>query len=206
MRLIVATSNPHKVDEIRNIAGGCGAEVELVALGELEEKVELPEEDGETFLENARKKALHVARVTGEAALADDSGLCVDALGGEPGVRSNRFLGEDSTPEERNEAILRLLGRIPDEQRGARFACAACIAFPDGRTLEALETCSGTIARRPSGTGGFGYDPIFYLPELGCTLAEVPQETKNSVSHRGKAVREVLRLLRERSGDASRDP
>ncbi len=195
MRVIVATSNPHKVDEIRNILGDCG--VELVALGELVRVVDLPEEDGETFLENARKKALHVARATGEPALADDSGLCVDALGGEPGVRSNRFLGDNATPEERNEAILRMLGRTPDEERGARFVCAACIAFPDGRTLEALETCSGVIARRSIGDGGFGYDPIFYVPDLGCTLAQVPQETKNAVSHRGKAMRQVFCLLQE---------
>ncbi len=194
VRIVVATSNPHKADEIRSIAGDCG--VELVALSALDRRVELPEEDGETFLENARRKALHVAAAVGEPALADDSGLCVDALGGEPGVRSNRFLGEDSTPAERNEAILRMLGRTPDEERTARFVCAACIAFPDGRTIQALETCAGVIARRPSGGGGFGYDPIFFVPELGRTLAEVPQEAKNAISHRGKAVREVLRLLR----------
>ncbi|MCC6483840.1 MAG: RdgB/HAM1 family non-canonical purine NTP pyrophosphatase [Armatimonadetes bacterium] len=197
-RLVVATSNPHKVDEIRNILHGFP--VDVVGLDKYPD-TELPEETGQTFTENARLKACAAARKTGEICLADDSGICVDALGGAPGIHSNRFIGDHSTPEERNQALLRLLGRTPEDQRSARFACAACIAFPDGKTLEAFETCEGVITQRPSGTGGFGYDPIFFIPSLGKTLAEVPQEVKNSLSHRGKAMRAVIgKLLQQAAG------
>ncbi len=195
-RLLIATSNPHKVQEIAEILGS--SDVQIEGLDGCE-GVTMPEETGSTFLENARIKARSVAEQTGRTALADDSGICIDALAGEPGVRSNRFLGEQATAEERNNAILSLLAGRPPEERGARFVCAACIAFPSGETVEALETCSGVIARRPSGGGGFGYDPIFYFPEYNCTLAEVSSELENNVSHRGKAVRRVVQLLKERS-------
>lgn len=192
MKLLIATSNPHKVREIAEILKSLELQIEGL---DGYPGVSLPEETGETFLENARLKAASVAAQTNQAALADDSGICIDALGGEPGVRSNRFLGEDAPPEQRNSAILSLLASRPPEERGARFVCAACIALPSGETIEALETCSGVIARRPSGEGGFGYDPIFYFPEYGRTLAEVEPELKNRVSHRGKAVRRVVQML-----------
>lgn len=199
IRILIATSNPHKVQEIRDIIHD--PELELFGM-EAWPDVQMPEENGTTFMENARLKACEVARQTQEITLADDSGICVDALGGAPGIHSNRFIGEDSTPEERNEALLRLLRKSrSDDERGARFVCAACICFPDGETLEALEVCSGIIAPRPSGGGGFGYDPIFYVPELGCTLAEVPAETKNEISHRGKAMRAVMARLKQRLAD-----
>lgn len=192
--VLIATSNPHKVDEIRAIAGDCGVEFRGM---EAFPGVDMPVEDGETFMENARIKAVDVARATGQITLADDSGICVDALQGAPGIHSNRFIGDDSTPQERNEALLRLMAHEPDERRGARFVCAACIAFPGGNTLEAIETCEGLLARRPAGGGGFGYDPIFFVPSLGQTLAEVSAEAKNEISHRGKAMRAVLAKLRE---------
>jgi len=192
MRIVIATSNPHKVDEIRRIL--CDAPLEIVGLEEYP-GVEMPEEDGDTFSANAHIKASAVAAQTGEICLADDSGICVDALGGAPGIHSNRFIGEDSTPDERNAALLRMIAYEPEGQRGAKFACAACIAFPDGRMLEAFETCEGVLTLRPVGGGGFGYDPIFFIPALGKTLAEVPQEEKNKISHRGKAMRKVTEML-----------
>lgn len=192
--VLIATSNPHKVDEIRAIAGDCGVEFRGM---EAFPGVDMPVEDGETFMENARIKAVEVARATGQITLADDSGICVDALQGAPGIHSNRFIGDDSTPQERNEALLRLMAHEPDERRGARFVCAACIAFAGGETLEAIETCEGVLSRRPAGGGGFGYDPIFFVPSLGQTLAEVSAEAKNEISHRGKAMRAVLAKLRE---------
>ncbi len=194
-RVVAATSNPHKLDEIRNILRDYAVQIE--GLSEYP-GVEMPEETGATFSENARLKARAVCEQTGRICLADDSGICVDSLGGAPGIHSNRFIGENTTPEERNEALLRLLGNTPDDERSARFACAACIAFPDGETLEAFETCEGVLTRRPCGGGGFGYDPIFFIPSLGKTLAEVPQDVKNSMSHRGKAMRAVIQKLLQR--------
>ncbi len=192
MRLLIATSNPHKVQEIRQIIGP--ADLEIVGLDAYPD-AHMPEESGHTFLENARIKATSVARQTGQLTMADDSGLCVDALGGSPGIHSNRFLGEGATQEDRNNTILKLLGPKKEDERTAKFVCAACVAFPNGKTLDALETCQGIIARRPVGVGGFGYDPIFYIPHLGQTLAEAPQEVKNGLSHRGKAVRSVVSQL-----------
>ena len=194
VRLLVATSNPNKVREVREILEG--RPVDVVGLNEYPGSV-LPEESGTSFTENARLKARAAAEQTGQITLADDSGLCVDAMGGAPGIHSNRFLGGETTPEERNDAVLRLLGPTPHEERTARFACAACIVLPGEDIIETLETCDGIIARRPAGDGGFGYDPIFFIPELNKTLAEATADEKNSLSHRGKAVRKVVdRLLR----------
>lgn len=191
-RLLIATSNPHKVKEIQQILGT--GEFEVFGLERFPD-VAMPDETGATFSENARLKAVPTAQHTGEITLADDSGICVDALGGEPGIHSNRFLGDDTTPEERNTAILRMLGSRPDEERRARFVCAVCIALPNGDTLDALETCEGVITTAPAGDGGFGYDPIFFVPSLGKTLAEVPGRVKNTLSHRGKATRAAAKKL-----------
>lgn len=149
-------------------------------------------ENGNTFVENAILKATTYARYTGELTLADDSGLEVDALGGAPGVFSSRFAPTD---DERNAKLLEMMKDIPDEKRQARFRCVVAIAEPNGivRTCEGI--VEGTIARKPKGHEGFGYDPVFCVPELGKTMAELTPEEKNAISHRGKALQEAKRLL-----------
>lgn len=194
MRLVLATRNEGKVREIREVLSGL--DVELLTLSDLPEV----HEDGATFSENAKKKALKVAELTGLPALADDSGLEVDALGGSPGVRSARFAGDDDA---NNRKLLELLKGVPPERRTARFRCVLALAFPDGRAYTVEGTCEGRIAEEPAGEGGFGYDPIFLVPERGLTFAQMTREEKNSISHRGRALRklrEVLcHLLRESS-------
>jgi len=158
--------------------------------------VELPSEDFPTMRENAIAKAVAAATQSGLCALADDSGLEVDALGGAPGVHSHRFMGDAASDAERNAEILRRLQGVPEEQRAARYRCAVALALPDG-TFEVVEaTCEGIIAPAPVGTGGFGYDPIFFLPELGVTMAQLPPDAKNRLSHRGRAVALIKPLLR----------
>ena len=201
-RLVVATRNPGKVREIREIlADSPGWEV--VGLDDLGIP-ESPEEDDlekyDTFEENALAKARWFAARTGELALADDSGLCVDALGGAPGVRSRRFAAADEARGERqdqanNRHLLALLADVPDERRTARYVCAAAAAWPDGRELVRTGTCDGVILREPRGAGGFGYDPLFYMEDEKQTFGELPSERKNALSHRGRAVRALLRAL-----------
>jgi XTP/dITP diphosphohydrolase len=153
-------------------------------------------EDGETFLENARKKALHYAAFTGLLTLADDSGLAVDALAGLPGVYSARYAhGEGSSDEENLNKVLKEISKIPDAQRQARFICAAAVAAPEKVIFETEQSVEGEITMEPAGEGGFGYDPIFYYPPFGKTLAQVSAEEKHAVSHRGKAMREVAAFL-----------
>jgi len=196
--LVLATRNRGKVAEIEQLLGGLGVQVRSLAdypeIGEIEE-------DGRTFAENAVKKAVTVALATGHLALADDSGLEVDALGGRPGVFSSRY---GPTDAERNERLLAELKLVSPEQRTARFVCVAALADKRGNAVTRRGVCEGLIAERPSGEGGFGYDPIFLLPEQGCTMAELSREEKNRISHRGKAfraMREVLeRVLREHGG------
>jgi XTP/dITP diphosphohydrolase len=203
-RLVVATRNAGKVREIHEMLAGVGGH-EVVGLADLGIP-ESPEEDDveafETFEENALAKAHYFARKTGELALADDSGLCVDALDGAPGVRSRRFAPVDEARGERqdganNRHLLALLADVPDERRTARYVCAAAAAWPDGRELVRTGTCGGVILREPRGTGGFGYDPLFYLEAEGQTFGELPPDRKNELSHRGKAVRALLRVLGE---------
>jgi XTP/dITP diphosphohydrolase len=161
-----------------------------------------PVEDGETFADNARIKAVYYAKVAGRWCLADDSGLQVDALGGEPGVRSARYAGVGGTRGQRDEAnnrkLLGALESVPDEKRTGRFVCAMCLADPGGRVVaETLGTVEGVIGREPRGENGFGYDPLFRLPHLGCTSAELPPEQKNALSHRGEAARRMADRLRD---------
>jgi XTP/dITP diphosphohydrolase len=200
-RLLAATRNPGKVREIREILAAEGWEV--MGLGEagIEES---PEEEGveafDTFEENALAKARYFAARTGLPALADDSGLAVDALGGAPGVRSRRFAAPDEARGERqdeanNRRLLELLADTPDVARTARFVCAAAIAWPDGRSLVRTGVLEGTLARAARGSGGFGYDPLFLLPGEGRTVAELTPAEKNARSHRGRAVREVAAAL-----------
>ncbi|HEX2081371.1 MAG TPA: RdgB/HAM1 family non-canonical purine NTP pyrophosphatase [Longimicrobium sp.] len=201
-RLVVATRNPGKVREIREILSAL-PDWEVVGLDDLGIP-ESPEEDAleefDTFEENALAKARYFAAKVGEPALADDSGLCVDALGGAPGVRSRRFAPVDETRGERqdqanNRHLLALLANVPDEARTARYVCAAAVAWPDGRELVRTGTCEGALLREPRGTGGFGYDPLFYMSNEEATFGELPAERKNELSHRGRAVRAVADAL-----------
>ena len=204
-QLLVATGNPDKLREIRVLLAG--VPVALVGLDAIP-TIEEPEETGATFEENARLKALHYARSAArddgaalqgsDLVVAEDSGLEIDALDGEPGVGSARFLRPDATYPERFAEILRRLDERPHAPRTARFVCAAAVARGDRIVLETRGVIEGEIARAPSGTGGFGYDPIFVYPPYGRTLAEVTPAQKLRVAHRGEAFRAVARWLCER--------
>ncbi|MBP7584500.1 MAG: XTP/dITP diphosphatase [Spirochaetes bacterium] len=193
MKLLVATRNSNKVREIRDKFRGL-AGLELVSLDDI---APLPDvvEDGATFEENALKKARETARLSGLPSMADDSGLEVDALGGEPGVYSARYAGEGATDADRNSLLLEKMKEVPEGKRSARFVCVIAIAFPGGSELVARGICEGEIARMPRGAHGFGYDPVFHLPEKGKTMAEIPLEEKNRISHRALALEQARRLL-----------
>jgi XTP/dITP diphosphohydrolase len=181
VRIALATANPGKLRELRAILSDIPAEWVAVAPG--------VEEDGQTYHENAARKACAVARATGGWALGEDSGIEVDALGGRPGVWSARFAGPHATDEERNRKLLELLRGVPAQQRTARYRAAVVLAAPDGSVRTHAEgVCEGRIAEAPRGTGGFGYDPVFWLPERGVTMAELPPEEKNRISHRARAL------------------
>ena len=154
-------------------------------------------EDGKTFEENADIKARTIMELTGDVVLADDSGLEIDWLNGEPGIYSARYMGEDTSYDIKNSHLIQLLDGVPQEQRTARFVCVISAAFPDGRILHGRGTIEGIIGYEIKGENGFGYDQIFYLPEYGCTTAELPPEKKNELSHRGKALREIKMKLRD---------
>ena len=196
-RMIFATHNEGKMKEIRMILEGLEAPV--VSMKEAGITAEV-DENGKTFEENAVIKEKTIMELTGETVLADDSGLEIDYLNGEPGVYSARYMGEDTSYEIKNSAILRLLDGVPDEKRTARFVCAIACAFPDGTILTSRGVMEGIIGREIKGENGFGYDPIFYLPECGCTSAELSPEKKNELSHRGKALRQMRKQLEARSG------
>ncbi len=184
MRIVFATRNEGKVREITEMLGR--TDVELVSLNHF---AALPEivEDGKTYLENALKKARTVSEYTGETVLADDSGLQVDALGGEPGVYSARYAGETASDEENNAKLLAKLKDVPEEKRTASFFCALVLYHPDGRYQAFEAQWQGRIIDERRGNNGFGYDPIFLWPQLDKTAAELPPEIKNKVSHRGQA-------------------
>lgn len=193
--LVLATRNPHKVDEMRALLADL--DIELVGLDAFANAPE-PEETGETFSENAQIKAASAARATDLPALADDSGICIDALGGRPGVRSARWAGPGSGAQEWIARTLTEMMGVPDARRTARYVCVLALAAPDGRILgEAEGIFEGRIAHAPRGAGGFGYDPIFLLPDGSRTAAELTPDEKNALSHRGKAVRAALPLLRQ---------
>ena len=187
-RLVIASRNPGKIREIRAIAAGWPVEwVTDAAWPDVEET-------GETYLENALLKARAVAASTGLPALADDSGLEVDALGGGPGPRSARFAGEGATDPENLDALLAALSDTPPP-RTARYRAVAAIAWPDGRTVWAEATCEGSIRSEPRGTGGFGYDPVFEPRGYDVTMAELPPEVKDRLSHRGGALQALRKGL-----------
>ena len=192
--LVFATKNQSKLKEIREILKGSG----FFPLSMEEAGIDFDiVEDGATFAENAVIKAKAVALAAGKAALADDSGLEVDYLNKEPGINSARFMGYDTPYEVKNAHILKELEGVPANERGARFVCAIAAAFPDGRVFVEEAVIEGRIADAPRGNSGFGYDPIFYVPEFGCTTAEMTPEQKNAISHRGKAMGQMReRLLR----------
>jgi XTP/dITP diphosphohydrolase len=192
-KLLVATTNAGKVREIGRALAG--RPFEVVSLAQI-----LPEasyrERGRTFLENARGKSRRYARLSGLLTLAEDSGLEVEALGGAPGVHSARFARPDPTDERNLRKVLRLLRDAPRPKRGARFVCAMVLSGPDGIVAEVLGEVRGIIAEFPKGSNGFGYDPIFYYPRLGKHFAELSAETKNAVSHRGRALDKMIKVLR----------
>jgi len=190
MRLVIASNNAKKRKEIAAILGNLG--IEIVAL---EDTASIDvEENADSFAGNARLKAEAFAAANQCAALADDSGLCVDALHGAPGVYSSRFAGANASDADNNKKLLRDLQGI--EKRSARFACALHLALPDGRSLTAEGSVEGIIRRSPEGHSGFGYDPLFFCPELGKVFAEAAAEEKASVSHRGRALRKLADLLK----------
>ena len=184
-KIIFATGNQYKMKEIRMIMEGIGYEV--ISMKEAGVDIEI-EENGSTYEENAMIKAKAVAAITGDTVLADDSGLEIDYLNKEPGVQSARYLGEDTPYAIKNASLISRLEGVPDEQRTARFVCAIAAVLPDGRELTTRATIEGRIGYEEKGNHGFGYDPIFYVPEFGKTTAELTEEEKNQVSHRGKAL------------------
>jgi XTP/dITP diphosphohydrolase len=191
MRLVVATHNPKKAGEMLAILGRRFPAWELRCLADCPGAPE-PAEEGATYAENALIKARSAAAFTGEWSLADDAGLEIDALGGAPGLLSRRFAGEETPFPEKMRAILEMLRAVPGDRRGARFRCCVAVCAPQGAGEWVFEaTCEGSIAEAPRGSGGFGYDPIFWLPERECTMAELTPWEKHEISHRGKALREV---------------
>jgi XTP/dITP diphosphohydrolase len=205
-KILVATTNPGKLAEIRQMLG---SDVQWIGLSDFKGIAEI-KEDGETFAENARKKALGYAKATGLWTLADDSGLVIDALGGEPGVESARFSGakdKDRTLlDHKNMAkVLKLLEGVPREKRTARFVCCMCLASPPDEwraspvkiLIETEGTLEGLITDKKIGENGFGYDPIFFVPKLNMTVAQLTTDEKNAISHRGNALRKLKPLLEE---------
>ena len=189
-RMIFATGNENKMKEIREILGALP--LEILSMKEAGVSADIVE-DGKTFEENALIKARAICKLAGEMVLADDSGLEIDYLNKEPGIYSARYMGEDTSYHIKNKSLIDRLEGVPDEKRTARFVCAIAAVFPDGKELVVRGTVEGIIGYEEKGENGFGYDPIFYLPERGCTTAELPPEEKNSISHRGNA----LRLMKE---------
>lgn len=179
--------------EIREILGDL--DVEVLSLKDAGIKADI-DENGKTFEENAVIKATEICKMTGEIVLADDSGLEIDYLNKEPGVYSARYMGEDTSYHIKNANLIQRLEGVPDEKRTARFVCAIAAAFPDGSIKTTLGTMEGRIGYEEKGENGFGYDPIFYLPEYECTSAELSMEEKNKISHRGKALRAMRDELR----------
>ncbi|MDO5147121.1 MAG: XTP/dITP diphosphatase [Eubacteriales bacterium] len=191
-RLIFATGNEDKMKEIRQILGDL--DYEIVSMKEAGVDVDIVE-DGATFEENAIIKAKTVMKETGTPVLADDSGLEIDYLNKEPGILSARYLGEDTSYRIKNQSLLDRLCGVPASSRTARFVCAIAAAFPDGRVETRVGTIEGRIAEEPAGENGFGYDPIFYLPDRKKTTAQLSEEEKNEISHRGKALRLIKEIL-----------
>lgn len=193
-KLVFATGNQGKVNEFRQMLG---EEYEIYSMKDLNLDINIVE-DGKTFEENAVIKAKAVMEATGEMVLADDSGFEVDCLNKEPGIYSARYMGEDTPYSIKNQELLRRCEGVPEEKRDARFVCVIACAYPDGSVDTATGIIEGKIAHEPKGENGFGYDPIFFLPERGCTTGELPPEEKNQISHRGIAIRKMVKILKEK--------
>ncbi|ADU25908.1 RdgB/HAM1 family non-canonical purine NTP pyrophosphatase [Ethanoligenens harbinense] len=192
MTFVAATGNAHKLTEIRRILAPLGHDV----ISQREAGVACdPEETGATFAENARIKAEAVCKAAGRPAVADDSGLCVDALDGAPGVYSARYAGAHATDDDRIAKLLAALSGVPEEKRTARFVSAICCLFPDGREIAVEGVCEGRVAFAKDGTDGFGYDPVFIEAESGKTFAALSGEEKDACSHRGRALRALAEAL-----------
>lgn len=191
-KLIFATNNQNKVKEIKMIMED--TDYEILSLKEAGIRADI-EENGNSFEENAVIKATAISKMTGELVLADDSGLEVDYLNKQPGIYSARYEGVDTPYSIKNQIIIDRLAGVPDEQRTARFVCAIAAVFPDGRVITKTATMEGRIDYEQKGENGFGYDPIFYLPEQKCTSAQLSPEEKNAISHRGKALRMMRDVL-----------
>ena len=193
-KIIFATGNEDKLKEIRAILNK--PDIEIISMREAGITDDI-EENGSTFSENSLIKARAVSERTGLPAMADDSGLEVDYLNGEPCIYSARYLGRDTGHDKKNAYILEKLSGVKDEERGARFVCAASLVLPDGREFVRMGVMEGRIAYEAKGSNGFGYDPIFFLPEYGKTSAELSPEEKNRISHRGKALMQIKELIGE---------
>lgn len=193
-RIIFATGNKNKMTEIRQILGDLGWEI--LSMKEAGISLDI-EENGTTFEENAQIKAQAVAQCCDDIVLADDSGLEIDYLNKEPGIYSARYAGEDTSYEIKNQMLLDRLEGVPREQRTARFVCAIAAAVPGRETIVVRGTIEGYIGDKPAGENGFGYDPIFYVPDLNCSTAQLSMEEKNARSHRGNALRAMREKLKE---------
>lgn len=192
MKLIIATKNKHKVEELRVMLGSMGFEV--VSLFDYPAIKDI-EENGKTFRENALIKARSVHKITGNWVLADDSGLVVDALNGEPGIYSSRYAGKEKDYPANNQKLLEKMKDVKDGRRGAAFVCTMALIDPEGKERVVEGRCEGVIARTLSGAKGFGYDPLFYVPDKGRTMAELDMAEKNAISHRGRALAKLKDLL-----------
>lgn len=192
--ILFATKNQGKIKEINAILADMDVDVVSMEDAGITEEVE---ENGKTFEENAMKKAVQVMEASGKITLSDDSGLEIDALGKAPGIHSARFMGRETPYPKRFHAIFERLKDVPEDKRTARFVSCIAAAFPDGRRLVSCDTVEGIIGWEAKGENGFGYDPIFYLPEKGKYMAELSPEEKNAISHRGKALRKMKEMLRK---------
>ena len=197
MKVVFATGNENKLKEIRQITADM--DIEVVSMKDAGVYTDV-DETGTTFEENAYLKASAIAKKCGLPTLADDSGLEIDYLGKQPGIYSSRFMGEDTPYPEKNAELLRRMEGVPDEKRTARFVCSICYVRPDGSNETVKATMEGIVAHQAAGSNGFGYDPIFFLPDRGCTSAELPPEEKNRISHRGKALRMMRDILGREAG------
>ncbi|WP_432663166.1 XTP/dITP diphosphatase [Wukongibacter baidiensis] len=201
IRMILASQNKHKLEEIRDMLEDFDIELismDKVGLGDLEIV-----EDGETFEENSMIKAVTVMKKTNTIAIADDSGLAVDHLDGRPGVYSSRFAGENATDDDNNKKLIKMLDGVSPEERSGKFVSVISVAFPDGRRLSVRGECKGIIGLEEKGTNGFGYDPLFIVPEYDRTFAELGSETKNKISHRAKALEKFRKELENILGEES---
>ncbi len=190
MKLIIASNNAHKIREIKQILGDRFEEILSLKEAQIDHETV---EDGVTFLENARKKATEIAEISGCCALADDSGICAHALNNEPGVYSARYSGQHGDDEANNQLLIKNLRDKTDKT--AHYSCAIVLAYPDGSTVSAEGEMHGQVIDTPKGENGFGYDPIFFLPEYGMTSAEISPEEKNRISHRAKALNALVEKL-----------